>query len=174
MKRSIVSLAVVLSVLVLSNALSPETAYAEKHEKLYGELKDIKGWKGGDPEGMAMEMPGMKMVQAMRIYTKGDNEISAMIMIGSAAAAGTFAALEDMKLETSEVKAAVKEIDGFTVHSVYDKEEKGGAITVLLNPDEKEAAVFVFSYKDLSEEEALEIAKKFDWKSMKKKTGSLE
>ena len=174
MKKSITALSIALSILLLSCALVPETALAEKHEKLYGELKDIEGWKGEDPEGMAMDMPGMKMIQAMRTYTKGDNEISAMIMIGSPAASGSFIPSEDMKFESSEGKAAVKEIDGFTVHCLYDKEEHAGAITILLDPEEKGASVFVLSYKDLSEKEALKIAKTFDWKSIKKKTGSLD
>ncbi|MBN2185650.1 MAG: hypothetical protein JW746_10010 [Candidatus Krumholzibacteriota bacterium] len=174
MRKSITALSIALSVLLLSCALAPETALAEKHEKLYGELKDIEGWKGKDPEGMAMDMPGMKMIQAMRIYTKGENEITAMIMTGSPAATGSFTPQGEMNFESSEGKASVKEIDGFTVHFAYDKEEHAGAITVLLDPEKKGASVFVLSYKDLSEEEAMKIAKRFDWKSIKSKVGSLE
>ncbi len=174
MKKSIFRLSVLLSILFISCTLLPGGASAEKHEKLYGELKDIDGWKGGEPEGLAMEMPGMKMIQANRDYMKGDAEISATIMIGAPSASGSFTPQGDMKFESSEGKSEVKKIDGFTVHLIYDKEEHSGAITVLLDPEEKGSSIFVLSYKDIDEKEALKIMKKFDWKSIKKKTGSLE
>ncbi|MBN2071069.1 MAG: hypothetical protein JW814_06380 [Candidatus Krumholzibacteriota bacterium] len=175
MKKSLVCLPVLLSVLFLAVVLSPSGASAEKHEKLYGELKDIKGWKGEEPEGMAMDMPGMKMVQAMRIYKKDKVEISAMIMIGNAAsAAASMQQHGEAKFESSDAKAETKEIDGFTVHIIYDKKDRSGGITVLLNPTETETSVFVLSFEDLDEKEALALARSFDWKSMKKTTGSLD
>lgn len=174
MKRAIISATLVFAVVSLAQAVIPAGLHAEKYEKLYELLEDIKGWKGEDPEGLAMDMPGMKMLQAHRSYSKGDNEINAMIIAGNAAAVGAFTAQGEMNFESSEGKVATKEIDGFMVHTMYDKKGHSGAVTVALVPGEKTGAIFMLSFEDLTVEEGLEIAKGFDWKAMKKKVESLD
>lgn len=174
MKRTIIYAVLVVAAVSLVQAAIPAGLHAEKYEKLYVLLEDIKGWEGEDPEGMAMDMPGMKMIQAIRSYSKDDNEINAMIIIGNTAAVGAFTGRGEMNFEASEGKVAAKEIDGFMVHTMYDKKEHSGAITVILLPGEKEGAIFVLSFEDLTDEEGLEIAKGFDWKGMRKKVESLD
>ena len=174
MKRAIMYAALALAVVTLVQAAIPGVLRAEKYEKLYGLFEDIEGWEGKDPEGVAMDMPGMKMIQAMRIYSKDENEINAMIMIGNAPTMGAFTTPGEMNFESSEGKVATREIDGFMVHTMYDKEEHSGAVTVILLPGENGGAIFVLSFEDLTDEEGLDIAKGFDWEKMKKEVGSLD
>ncbi|MBN1163002.1 MAG: hypothetical protein JXB45_00350 [Candidatus Krumholzibacteriota bacterium] len=180
MKKTIVPVILMLVAVCLAQALMPSPLCAEKYEKLYELFGDIKGWKAKDPEGMAMEMPGMKMIQATRTYSQGEQELSAVILIGNAAAAaGALAspgtASGEMKFESSESKAEAREIDGFMVHTLHDKKEKSGAVTVVLEMGEgQDQAVFMLSYEGLSDEEGLKLAQGFDWKKMKKMVKSLE
>jgi hypothetical protein len=174
MKKVTVCMALLLAAVFIVQAAVPAALHAEKYEKLFGLFGDIEGWKGKDPEGMAMDMPGMKMIQAMRTYVKDDNEITAMIMLGDSPTAHAFMPQGGMHFESSESKAVAEEIDGFMVYTMYDKDEGIGAVTVLLLPREKGTAFFVVSFDEHTGEEALEIAKKFDWKEMKKKVESLD
>ncbi len=174
MLRATLFSALTLAVVFLFQAVAPADLHAEKHEQLYGLLKDVKGWKGEDPEGMEMDMMGMKMVQAMRTYKKGDNEISAMITIGQGSMAGAYGGQGEMKYESSEGKLEMKEIDGFPVHLLFEKDDETGSITVVLTPEKDKGAVFILTFEGIKEEEGMKIAKSFDWKAMKKKVEELQ
>ncbi|MCK4539292.1 MAG: hypothetical protein KAV42_10895 [Candidatus Krumholzibacteria bacterium] len=176
MRRSTITLVLAIAVIFLFQAVAPAGLHAQKHEKLYGLFQDVKGWKGDDPEGMAMDMPGMKMIQAIRTYSKGDKEVVAMIIIGNAATTAPFMGQlgQSMNFESDEAKVELKEMDGFTVYSIYDKEEHSGTVTVLLTKSEEESSMFVITFEDNNMETGLKLAKSFDWKEMKKKIEALD
>jgi hypothetical protein len=174
MKRAIIYAVLAFTIVSLVCAAVPARLHAEKYEKLYDLFEDIKGWKGKDPEGVAMEMPGMKMLQATRNYAKGENEINAMIIIGNSAMTGAFTGQGVMKYESEKGKAASQEIDGFMVYTMYDKKKRSGAVTVVLLPNEEGGALFVLAFEGLGDEEGFEIAKGYDWKKMKKRIESLD
>jgi hypothetical protein len=143
-------------------------AQAESYESLYPCFIDIQGWKGEEPEGAKMEMPGMKMINAVRGYEKGDKEIKALIIIGNPAMAGYAAPQGMMNMETDDMRVNVKTIRGFQVSTVYDKKEKSGAVTVILLPSQDGGgAIFSLAYENMSDDEALDIAQSFDWSLMK-------
>jgi len=50
---------------------------------------------------------------------------------------------------------------------VYDKNDKSFSVVVFLSQSQTKGAMFMLSGKGLSENEALGIAKKFNWKNMK-------
>ena len=141
---------------------------AESYEALYPCLTDLPGWEAKEPEGMKMEMPGMKMINATRSYTRGNREITAVIIIGNQAMSNPMGA-EGMKMETPETKVTIERINGFLVQNVYDKKENEGTIIVYLNRQGTGPAIFSFSFKELSENEALNLAKAFDWEMMRDK-----
>ncbi|MFC1811291.1 hypothetical protein ACFL03_01210 [Thermodesulfobacteriota bacterium] len=141
------------------------TAHAGDHQPLTPLLIDLQGWEAENPEGMSMDMGAMKMTNATRTYTKDDNSITAMVMIGSHAM--TQGQMQEMKVETTDVKVSVSEIDGFQVHTGYDKNENAGSVTVFLSQGQTESALFMVSYQNLSEKEAMDLVKDFDWKKMK-------
>jgi hypothetical protein len=152
---------------------------AESYQTLYPCLIDLSGWTGGEPTGMNMNMSGMVMVNAIRTYSKGNTELTAMIMKGDQAfgmgsmqrGQGMYGS--DMHMDTPEANMNIQTINGFQVQTVYDKEENSGAVTVFLTHKQAGGAFFTLSYAGISESEAIELAKKFDWKKIKNKLQSL-
>ncbi len=162
----------VLSVLVIVMVfVFVSTAYAADHDALTALLIDLKGWTADKAEGMSMDMGGMKMINANRSYTKGEQKIYAEVMVGSKAMA--YDQMRDMKFESSDSRVEVKEIDGFKAKVVYDKNAKSSTVIVSLTQSQTSSAVFTISCKGLSEEKAFEIAKKFNWNKMKASVAKL-
>ena len=147
--------------------------YADSYQALYPYLVDLPGWEGKEPKGMKMDMPGMKMINATREYRQGDKEINAMVIIGNQAMAGAAAPQGMMNMETDEAKIAMTTIQGFSVHTVYNKKEHSGAVTVILMPGQAGGgAIFTFSFEGLSETDAMNLAQTFDWKAIQTKVQS--
>lgn len=141
------------------------TVHAGQDQLLTPLLIDLQGWEAESPEGMSMDMGAMKMTNATRTYIKDDHTITAMVMVGSHAM--TQGQTQEMNVETTDVKASVSEIDGFRVHTGYDKNESAGSVIVFLSQGQTESALFMVSYQGLSEKEAMDLARNFDWKKMK-------
>ena len=118
-----------------------------------------------------MENRGMKMINATRSYSQGDKEITAVIIIGNQAMTTPIGS-EGLNMETPEENLSIKKINGFLVQNVYNKKDRGGTIIVYLNPQEAGAAIFSFSFEQLSENEGFNLAKTFDWKMMRNKVRS--
>ena len=174
MKSRKVAFLVTVFVVIQSLLLSASTAYSAKYEKLYEFLKDIKGWKAEEAQGMQMDMPEMKMIQATREYRKDESRVQVMVLSGSTSTMGVYTQQNAMKYEDEETKVTMKEIDGFRTHIIFDKEEKSGTITVILDSNKKKGtSVFVLSFENIDDGEALKIAKQFDWKGMKKRLAEL-
>ena len=125
-------------------------------------LVDLQGWKGNKPDGVSMEAGGTSMVAATREYERGDARLNAQIMIGSAAQGALATIASGMKVETSEARMSTSTIDGLQVATTFTKVDKSGAILVALGT----SALFSFSFNGLAEEEALALAKKFNWKAI--------
>ncbi|RKZ07411.1 hypothetical protein DRQ05_03145 [bacterium] len=164
----------VLAVMLSIVALAASSAQAASYEKLYGLLKDVKGWEAKKPEGMRMDMPGMKMIQATREYSNGKGNLNAMIMMGGAGSIGAYTQQTKMNYEDEDTKMSFKEIDGFKCHLLYDKKENSGVVTVIVKPDEEEPGIFVLSYEGVSDGDALKIAREFDWKKIADKLKNFE
>lgn len=149
--------------------------YADSYQALYPYLIDLPGWDGEEPKGMKMDMPGMKMINATREYRQGDKKINAMVVIGNPAMAGAAVPQGMMNMETDEAKIAMTTIQGFRVHTVYNKKEHSGAVTVILLPGEAGGgAIFTLSFEELSDTEAMNIAQTFDWKTIQAKVQSFQ
>lgn len=141
------------------------TAFAQQHDALTPLLADLEGWSAEPAEGMSMDMGTMKMINAVREYQKGAQEISAMVMVGNQAMA--MGQMQPMKAETSEGKFSVTTIDGFKVHTQFDKAENKGSLIVFLGQGQTQQGLFTFYYEGFSEADALALARKFDWVKMK-------
>ncbi|MBN1932003.1 MAG: hypothetical protein JW786_10400 [Desulfobacterales bacterium] len=147
-------------------------ASGASYQTLFPYLIDLPGWSGSEPEGMNMEMSGMTMVNATRSYTKGDKELTAVIMIGNQAFGLNPAAAGGMKVETSQGKMDFKTIDGFQVQTVYDKEDNSGAVNVILQ--DAGGALFTLTFEGLKAEEAFNLVRKFDWEKIQKAAKSIK
>ena len=159
-------LLVIFAILVVAAAV-----HAESYQTLYPCLVDLSGWTGGEPTGM--NMSGMVMINFTRTYSKGNKELTAIIMKGDQAFGMGGMQGSGMHMESPEVNMNIKTINGFQVHTVYDKEENSGAVTVFLTHEQAGGAFFTLSYAGISEKEALGLAKKFDWEKIKSKIQSL-
>jgi hypothetical protein len=159
-------LLVIFAILVVAAAI-----HAESYQTLYPCLVDLSGWTGGEPTGM--NMSGMVMINFTRTYSKGNKELTAIIMKGDQAFGMGGMQGSGMHMESPEVNMNIKTINGFQVHTVYDKEENSGAVTVFLTHEQAGGAFFTLLYAGISEKEAIGLAKKFDWEKIKSKIQSL-
>ena len=141
---------------------SSSTRAQQSFQRFLPLLVDLPGWKGNKPDGMAMETPGNRMVAATREYERGDARLNVQILVGPAAQGGVATITSGMKVETSEARMSTSTIDGLQVAMTFTKADKSGVILVALGP----SALFSFSFNDLSEEEALALAKRFNWKAI--------
>jgi hypothetical protein len=116
-------------------------------------------------------MPGMNMITASRIYNKGNKEITAMVMIGSEMMIAGQAGIE---MNSSTLKMNTQKINGFDVTTQLDKVNNSGSIIVYLDKATDSGAYFIVSFTGCDDKEALELAKKFDWKKMKQLTQAVK
>jgi hypothetical protein len=125
-------------------------------------LIDLDGWQGNKPDGMAMEISSATMITATRRYQKSPAHLEASIIIGTAAQAALAAAQSGIKIETTEGRLGTSSINGFQVTQTYTIKEKDGAILVALGP----AAMFNLAFNGVTDQDALALAEKFDWKGI--------
>ena len=174
MKKSILSVIAALVLILFVQIAVPAGLHAWKCEEFYGFFGPKPEWETKDPKCTNFEASGFKLMNAESTYTKDEAEITAMIMIGSTAVTGAFLAQGEMYFESSEGKVATKEIDGFMVHTTYDKKANAGAVRVNLLPGKEEGGFFLVFFENLSYKEGLDFAKGFPWDDMKKKIESLD
>ncbi|MDE1936588.1 MAG: hypothetical protein KGI34_21535 [Bradyrhizobium sp.] len=125
-------------------------------------LIDLDGWQGKKPDGMSMDMPGGSMTTASREYQKGSARATAMVVVGQTAVGALTPMVTGTNINSSEGHMLTDTINGMKVLKTYTTAKKAGALLVALDKD----AMFSFSYNGLTEDEALALAEKFDWKAI--------
>ena len=129
-------------------------------------LVDLDGWQGKKPDGMSMEMANMSMTTATRDYQKGSAQLHASVMIGQTAGA-TLAPLQNgMNVQTTEGHMVSGTMHGMPVLKSFTTKDKSGSLMVGLGKE----ALFTIAYNGLTEDEALALAEKFDWKAIQAAT----
>jgi hypothetical protein len=142
--------------------LSPAASAAQAFQRFIPFLVDLPGWQGKKPDGMAMEMPGNSMITATREYQRGAASLNAQIIVGAAAQGALAATHAGIKVETSEGHMITASVDGLPVTRSYTFKDKSGAIIVALGTN----AMFSLTFNGVAEDEALTLAKAFNWKAM--------
>jgi hypothetical protein len=125
-------------------------------------LVDLNGWDGKKAEGMSMEMPNNSMTTATRDYRRGSAQLHAAVIVGQAAAGALAPTRTGMNIETSDGHVITSAINGLPVTKTYNIKQKSGAILIALGA----SALLSVSYDGLTEDEALQLAQKFDWKAI--------
>ena len=125
-------------------------------------LVDLDGWQGKKPDGLSMEMPNMSMTSATRDYQRGPAQVHAGVVIGPAAAGALAPLLAGMNVQTSDGHMITSTMHGLQVIKTFSTPQKSGAILVALGKE----ALFSFSYNGITEDEAVTLAEKFDWKAI--------
>jgi hypothetical protein len=147
----------------LCAAALPFAAYAQQsgYQRFVPYLVELPGWKGAKPEGMAMEMAGNNMLTATRNYERGGQHVNVSVLMGLPAQAALAATNAGIKVETSDFHIATETIDGMQVTKSYTVSSKSGAIVVALG-----SAVLTIAYTGIPEDEAMKLARTFDWKAI--------
>ncbi len=159
---------VVFSLFVAFSLLWPAiSARADQaFQRLLPFLVDLDGWQGKKADGMSMEMTNVSMTTATRDYLRGPAQAHASVMVGPSAV-GALAPLQNpMNLQTSEGHMITSTMHDMPVLKSFNNKDKSGALMVGLGKD----AVFSFAYKGITEDEALALAEKFDWKAIQAAT----
>jgi hypothetical protein len=156
--------------LILLAAFSLPT-FAQDHATLTPLLVNLGGWQAEKADGMSMSTGGMRMITANRSYNKGSQELNATVMVGSQAM--TMGQMQQMQMETDDVRVKMTTIDGFKTNLNYDKRKNSGGVMVVLGGSQNSTAMFILNFQGMDENQALKLAKKFDWKAMKKAAAKL-
>jgi hypothetical protein len=146
-----------LSTVCLSAALA-----APAFQRFIPLLIELDGWHGKKPDGMSMEMPNNSMTTAARDYDRGTAKLHAGVVVGQAAAGALAPTRSAMNVETADGHMITSTINGLSVTKTYNIKSKSGAILIALGP----SALLSFSYSGMTEDEALQLAQKFDWKAI--------
>jgi hypothetical protein len=144
--------------LLLSSASRADQAFA----RFIPFLVDLDGWQGKKPDGMSMEMPGNSMITATREYRRDASRVAAGIIIGPAAQGALAATKTGMNIETTDGRMGTSTIDGLSVTRTFNFKDKSGSILVALSNN----ALFSLSFNGVPDDEALALAKKFNWKAI--------
>lgn len=143
--------------------LEPWSARAEQAFQHFLPLfVELDGWQGKKPDGMSMEMSNNSMTSATRDYQRGSAQLHAGVVVGSAAAGALAPIQTGMNVQTPEGHMITTTLHGLPVVETFNMQQKSGALIVALGKD----ALFSLSYNPISEEEALALADKFDWKAI--------
>ena len=124
-------------------------------------LVDLDGWQGKKPDGLSMEMPNMTMTTATRDYQRGPAQVHAGVVIRPGGCRSPGAA-PGMNVQTSDGHMITSTMHGLQVIKTFNTPQKSGAILVALGKE----ALFSFSYNGITEDEAVTLAEKFDWKTI--------
>ncbi|OKO90086.1 hypothetical protein AC629_05285 [Bradyrhizobium sp. NAS80.1] len=133
-------------------------------------LIDLNGWKGKKPEGMSMQMSDASMTSATREYERGSGQLHASVLVGQAAVGALPQVESGMNISTSEGHAISTTINGMPVLKSYNIADKSGMLIVALS----KSAVFSLGYENISEDEALALAEKFDWKALQQMAAQIK
>jgi hypothetical protein len=155
--------AIRLALAALPAVWLPQASHAQQSfQRFIPALIDLPGWNGNKPDGMTLEMSGNSMITATRSYERGEARLNASVLTGMAAQGALAATSTGIKIETADMHILTSTMDGFQVTKSYTVSNKAGAIMIALGP----AAVFTLTFNNIPEDEALTLARKFDWKGM--------
>jgi hypothetical protein len=156
-------LVLITAVLAAACSLAPAAPAQEGFQRFYPFLIDLQGWTGKKPEGFTVEMPGNSMTTASREYRRGAAKFSAQVVTGPAAQGALAVVQASVDIQTGDAHMRTGPIDGLPVARTYTVHDKSGTVLVALTP----SAMFSISFSGLGEDEALVLAKQFDWKAIR-------
>ena len=142
--------------------LLPAAAQAQSFQRFVPFLIELDGWKGGKADCVSMQMPGNNMDTANRKYTRGSATLEAQVVVGTAAQGALAIQQSGVKIDTGDQRLSTSNMDGFMVTQTYTVKDKSGAVMVALANN----ALFSLSFNGVAEDEALAVARKFDWKGL--------
>ena len=155
-----------VAAMILACAATAAAAAEESVEALIALLVDLPGWQAEEGDGADMRANGARWVAANRTYAKGDRTIDVGVYVG--AGGGPATPVSGMRIEMRGQRFATEFIAGFQVSTFHNRDEGAGAIFVQLVPGDR-AAFMAFGFEGLAPDEALALARRFDWAAIAKR-----
>lgn len=144
---------------------------AEQHDRLLPLLANLVGWQAQPAQGTSLISAQMKMISATRSYSQADKDFTVNIMVNSGPVLDS-----DLQVSSSDnesIREKTRQIDGFWVKSSYNKKSNSGELLVYLDYNKEASGLLMANYSKMSDEEALQVIKKMDWKKLKKVVSAL-
>ncbi|WP_353661709.1 hypothetical protein [Hydrogenimonas sp. SS33] len=149
--------------LLTALSLSAFAGSLPDYKTLCADFPDVSGWKITKCDGMKMTNPMFgEVVTATKSYTKGGSRADISILSGMQAMMMWAPYQSGTTMESDDELMKVETIDGFPVGIGYNKKDRSGGVVVQIAPN----AVLAVTFTDMSWKEALELAKRFDWKKL--------
>jgi hypothetical protein len=137
----------------------PRTVWAQQfYQRFITFLIDLPGWTGLPPTGAEKETKGGRVITASRFYQRGDARFNVSIMSGDSAARVTGS---HAYINIRWAHESTSTIDGFRVRT--QSTPMVVLVGIALGPD----GTFSLIFNGVSEDEAMSIAQKFDWKGVR-------
>jgi hypothetical protein len=147
--------------------LSPP-AGAQDFQKFAPFLVDLPGWTADEAHGKATWTPFGDNIMATRPNKRGSAKLSAGIVSGPLTQGFLFMRqkfMKDMKNESHGVRMSMSQVDGFTVLQTFVTNEPDNVCTIMVALSSN--TVFNLVSHGIPEDEALELARRFDSKAIR-------
>lgn len=145
---------------------------AEQHDRLLPLLGNMAGWQAPQAaKGTSLISAQMKMISATRVYSQAEKNFTVNVMVNSGPVLDTD--LQESSSENETIKEKTRQIDGFWVKSNYNKKSGSGELIVYLDYNQETSGLVIADYSKMTDEEALQVIKKLDWKKFKKVVSTL-
>jgi hypothetical protein len=135
----------------------------EEYERFFPFLVDLEGWSGDAPHGLDLEVPGADVLSAAREYRRGAARLNVEVVAGPTAQGVTAATAANVNIEAGDTRMRTATIDGLAVARSFTAHDRTGVIMVALGAN----AMFSVVFDGVGEDEALELAQRFDWKAIR-------
>ena len=140
----------------LALGLAPAAA-EPAHKRLIPLLIDLAGFEGRKADGRTLPSDEGAVTTASRFYVKDTASLHVTILSGPAVA------LDDaLKPEAGAGHVTSEEIDGFRLVKTHNEADKSGALLIALD----KTAAITADYRELAEDEAVALVRKFDWRGI--------
>ena len=146
--------------------LADGEALAEQHDRLLPLLRDLEGWQAQPAQGTSLASAQMKMISAVRSYSREDKNLTVNIMVNSGPLLDID--LQESSSEDANYRIQSRQVDGFWIKSTSSKRSASGQVIVHLDYNQEANAVLIVEYVKMSEEEVLRTVKVLDWPKLKK------
>jgi hypothetical protein len=166
MKNQLTGIVSVAAFTLLFFLIAAGPGHTADYQTLTPLLIDFEGWNAEAANGMSLGTGNQTIHNAGRKYIHGDKEIQAIIFVGPQAM--TQGQMQQMKAGTAhDNNMTMTKIDGFDVTMFYDQPENTTMIMVFLSQNQQSGAFLALTCEGLEQDDAVNIAKQFDWNAMK-------
>jgi hypothetical protein len=128
-------------------------------------LIDLPNWQAGEPQGSSLDLETHMVISAARSYVAEGRKFTVKVAVADGAiSAGP---VSEGVVETRESVARSQKIDGFQVFTSFEKAIEEGTVVVTLDQSRQMVSELTLSFIGLTEAQALDMARSFDWVRMR-------